>query len=204
MRTWVGVDVGARRKGFHLAVLRADGRIALLRANGPDAVATAVDRIVAAAPGRVAIDAPAAWAPDGMRARPDEVAFRAAGVCGIRFTPDAATAARRTDTYYGWIEHGLALWAALRAHDLEVVECFPTASWTRWLGPRAGRTRATWTGAGIDALYGPTAGSGVLHGDRPRNQDDRDAVAAALTARRADGDVTRFGPLVVPPAGPAW
>ncbi|MFA9430685.1 DUF429 domain-containing protein [Egicoccus sp. AB-alg2] len=202
--TWVGIDVGGRRKGFHLAAVRGDGRVQLSHADGPDAVETAVGRTLEALPVRVAVDAPAAWAPDGVPARPDEVAFLAARVCAIRFTPDAATAAARTDGYYEWVEHGLQLWHGLREADLEVVECFPTASWTRWLGPREQRTRPAWTGAGIASLYAVGDG-GVLFGDRPRNQDQRDALAAALTARQsAHPDTVRFGPLVVPPPGPAW
>src|SRR5262245_45603365 len=39
---------------------------------------------------------------------------------------------------------------ALAGH--EVVEVFPTASWTRWLGPRGSESRAAWSRRGLRAL----------------------------------------------------
>lgn len=54
--------------------------------------------------------------------------------------------------YYAWILEGLALFDALAAHDVEVIEVFPTASWTRWYGKRSPRTRAAWTRHGLQPL----------------------------------------------------
>jgi predicted nuclease with RNAse H fold len=145
----------------------------------------------------VAVDAPAAWADPGEASRACERAFLRAGVCGIRPTPDEARATGRRDNYYEWIERGLALWAALRRRGVPTVECFPTASWTRWFGPRVGTSRAAWTRAGLPAL-------GVQGVGAVRNQDERDAVAAALTAWQSDrrpATVERFGDLVVPLPG---
>ena len=79
------------------------------------------------------------------------------------------------------------------------MECFPTASWTAWLGPRAGRSRAAWTARGLEWLRA----QGVTGLDEVRNQDERDAVAAALTGRqavRSGATVARFGWLAVPRA----
>src|SRR5438093_1552508 len=92
------------------------------------------------------------------------------GRCGLRFTPDEATAARRADGYFEWIECGLDLWARLRQLDIPVVEGFPTASWTAWLGPPARSTRAVWTTRGLEwlRLQGVTGLDGV------RNQADAD------------------------------
>jgi hypothetical protein len=42
--------------------------------------------------------------------------------------------------YYAWIIEGLALFDALVVHGVEVIEVFPTASWTRWYGKRGSRT----------------------------------------------------------------
>ncbi len=190
----VGVDVGAERKGFDVAVL--GGTRACLHRT------TEVAEVVGLSAGArlVGVDAPAAWAPDGQRSRPDERAFARAGVCGIRFTPDEAAARVRHDDYLGWVWNGLALYGALAEAGLEAVEVFPTAAWTRWCGARGGRTRLAWTRAGWDRLRADgLAVTGV--GDRP-SQDAMDAVAAALVARQVmAGTVDRFGALVVPAAG---
>jgi predicted nuclease with RNAse H fold len=191
---WAGVDVGGARKGFHVALLGEDLRIRVERAGG-------VERCVELVAGAslVAVDAPSAWADDGEGSRSCERAFARAGVCGIRFTPDEATAGRRTDRYYEWVEQGLLLWSALRAAGVRTVEGFPTASWTAWLGRRSGRSRTAWTRDGVGLLAGRIGGLEAV-----RDQDQRDAVAAALTARQWDRDpasVEDFGGLVVPRAG---
>lgn len=178
---WAGVDVGARRKGFHVAVVDAEGL-----AFGPARAATPseVVELVRSAE-LVAVDSPRCPAPDGERSRPCERDLVRA-VCGIRYTPERALL--DGNAYYEWILHGLELYAALEAAGLPAVECFPTASFTRWAGPRGRRTRAAWT---REAL-----GFAVPHG-----QDGRDAVAAALTAQSASlGLVDRFGEIVVPRA----
>ena len=78
--------------------------------------------------------------------------------------------------YYGSIIEGLALFDALAARGVEAIEVFPTASWTRWHGKRGTQTRSAWTRQGLAALG--------LDGLPPRtNQDQRDAIAAAMTAR---------------------
>jgi predicted nuclease with RNAse H fold len=145
----------------------------------------------------VAIDSPSSWAANGDLSRECERDFVRTGLCGIRFTPDEATAAARTDRYLEWIELGLELWVAARAAGLHPIECFPTASWSAWLGPRGSRRRAPWTRNGIADL----AEAGVAGLELARNQDDRDSVAAAFTARQweaAPSSVDRFGDLVVP------
>ena len=82
----------------------------------------------------------------------------------------------------------------MQAGPWTVLECFPTASWTRWEKPRGRRRRDAWT---REVLMGLGL-SGVV----PRNQDQRDAVAAALTARQhREGATERFGDIVVPLPG---
>jgi len=112
-------------------------------------------------------------------------------VCGIRYTPDRlGLDANRT--YYEWIGHGLELYEALADAQLHAVECFPTASWTCWWGPRGKATRARWSSQALASL-----GLGSVP-DR-LGQDARDAIGAALTAREAArGNVERFGFIVVP------
>jgi predicted nuclease with RNAse H fold len=112
-------------------------------------------------------------------------------VCGIRYTPSRATL-EEGNPYYDWIRHGLELYEALEGGAWRVVECFPTASWTRWSGRRNGRSRAAWSTGALAKL----AVSGV---PRRTSQDARDAIAAALTARGFDqGSTVSFGEIVVP------
>ncbi len=69
---------------------------------------------------------------------------------------------------------------------------FPTASWTRWHGARGRRSRAAWSRDGLAAM----GLAGVL--DRT-NQDQRDAIAAAVTARQhSRGQTESIGEIVVP------
>jgi hypothetical protein len=94
--------------------------------------------------------------------------------------------------YYAWIIEGLALFDALAVRVTEVTEVFPTASWTRWHGKRGPRTRSAWTRQGLAALG--------LDGVPARtNQDQRDAIAAAVTARQHTHALTEtIGDIVVP------
>lgn len=99
-----------------------------------------------------------------------------------------------------WIWSGLGLYGALADAGLTTVEVFPTAAWTRWLGPRGQRTRRAWTRSGWDRLLGQ--GLEVDGVPARPTQDVVDAVAAALVARQhACGRVDRFGGLVVPATG---
>lgn len=99
----------------------------------------------------------------------------------------------RRRSYYGWILNGLRLYAELDKQGIRAIECFPTASWTRLIGKRGSRTRAAWTSWGFVHLDMATDA---------RNQDERDAVMAALTARlHADGATESFGAIVVPRPG---
>jgi predicted nuclease with RNAse H fold len=183
---WIGVDVGGRRKGFDVAVIDKRGLLELHRGLGRDAVVALVDQ---SRPELVAIDSPRSCAPAGATARDGERAL-SRNVCGIRWTPDKTEV--RSNPYYAWVVEGLELYRTLARRGTDTIEVFPTASWTRWLGSRAGRSRADWTRDGLallplDGLPGRT------------NQDARDAIAAALTARaHSQGETERFGELVVP------
>jgi predicted nuclease with RNAse H fold len=185
MGPWMGVDVGGRRKGFDVAVI--DDR-ALVELRGH----LAVEEVVALAgrhrPQVIAVDSPRSCAPPDATHRPDEAALRRGVGVGIRWTPPRS--ALDGNPYYAWILHGLELYAALRGET--TVECFPTASWTRWAGPRDGRPRSAWSAAALASLD--------LAGVAARlNQDQRDAIGAALTARAfARGECERFGEIVVP------
>jgi predicted nuclease with RNAse H fold len=190
--SFAGIDVGGRRKGFHGAGVTATGIVA-----GPQRLANVegvLQWLDALGPSVVALDSPMTCAPPGERSRAGERALMKE-VCGIRWTPDEAKL--EGNAYYEWIVCGRELYEALdreRARTgWEVIEVFPTASWTVWAGLRGSLRRARWTRQALEdmALDGLPA--------RRLNQDDRDAIAAAITARlHAQGKSRTFGEIVVP------
>jgi predicted nuclease with RNAse H fold len=186
---WMGIDVGGRRKAFDVALVEDERLIGCRRRQSTgDVVAWAA----AAEPSVIAIDSPRSCAPPGWTHRPCEKELRDA-VCGIRWTPPRDKLER--NPYYEWIVEGLRLYEALEDHRARVIECFPTASWTRWHGARNGRSRSAWTREALAALA-------LRDVPRRTNQDMRDAIAAALTARDYDrGRVEHFGEIVVPRPG---
>jgi predicted nuclease with RNAse H fold len=188
---WAGVDVGARRKGFHVAVIDRHGLV-----HGPEnlkSVSEVGELLTALGPSVVGIDSPRHAAPSGERSRTCERDL-ARGVCAIRYTPDRHTIAHG-GSYYGWIRNGLALYEALTARDgWELAEVFPTASCTRLLGLRGRRSRATWSAAALESLGLHGLPSGRL------SQDGRDAIIAAWTARLCSTPdaIEWFGEIAVP------
>lgn len=186
MAHWIGVDVGGTRKGFDVAVIDERRLVALIGRLDVDAVVELLDD---ERPAVIGIDGPRSCAPPGQTARAGERAL-AKAICGIRWTPDRETV--NHSSYYAWIVAGLQLFEALSDKHVETIEVFPTASWTRWLGPRGARTRAAWTKEGVGRL---------CLADLPNrtNQDQRDAVAAAVTARQhSEGTTQAIGEIVVP------
>ncbi len=140
-------------------------------------------------PALVAIDSPKRCAPDGQRTRVDERRL-SREICGIRWTPDAEHV--HAGAYYAWIVEGLRLYESLARMKVEAIEVFPTASWTRWLGKRGARTRSRWSSEGLQAL-------GLEGAPARSNQDQRDAIAAAITARlHTRGGTETIGEIVVP------
>jgi predicted nuclease with RNAse H fold len=183
---WAGVDVGGKRKGFDVAVIDDYQVLALRNRQGCQQV---VDLVTAYQPALVAIDSPRSYAPEGQTAREGELQL-ARSICAIRWTPDARRV--RESPYYAWILEGLALFDALSGSDVEAIEVFPTASWTRWHGKRGPQTRAAWTRQGL-------AASGLDDVPARTNQDQRDAIAAAMTARQHTLAKTEMiGDIVVP------
>jgi predicted nuclease with RNAse H fold len=188
MAPWMGVDVGGRRKAFDVALV--DDRC-LIGWRPRQSIDRVVAWVESAGPAVVAVDSPRSCAPAGQTHRPEEKELRDA-VCGIRWTPPHAQL--EGNPYYEWIVEGLRLYDALAQRPVEVVECFPTASWTRWHGVRGARRRSVWTRQAL-------AARGLRGVPSRTNQDMRDAIAAALTARDYDqGRCQRFGDIVVPRA----
>jgi predicted nuclease with RNAse H fold len=185
---WLGVDVGGKRKRFDIALVDDRRLLALEGRLACDKVVQFVER---ERPAVVAIDSPRCCAPDGEATRACERQL-ARAICGIRWTPDRARIC--ASPYYAWIVEGFALYDALAAHDVNVIEVFPTASWTRWLGKRGGQLRPAWSRQGL-------AGLGLEGVPARTNQDQRDAIAAALTARQFSGGIVEaIGEIVVPAA----
>ena len=186
MARWIGVDVGGKRKGFDVAVIDGRGVVDLRGKCDRDDVLRLVDTHQ---PALVAIDSPRSCALEGQRSRDGERQL-ASAICGIRWTPDRERV--HANGYYGWIVEGLHLYEALLARNVTAIEVFPTASWTRSHGERGRRSRATWSTEGLAAL-------GLEAVPARTNQDQRDAIAAAVTARlHCSGMTETFGEIVVP------
>lgn len=189
---WAGVDVGAG-KGFDVAVIDAKGLVA-----PPERIAAAGDvagYLSELCPAVVAVDSPIRPAPRGRLSRDGERELVKAGVCGIRYTPNEE-ALFGNEIYYGWILNGLRLYEALGRSpgmaEARVIECFPTATWSRLGGPRGKRTRARWSRTILEA-------QGLSGLPARMSQDARDAVGAAITAKlHAAGQTECFGEIVVP------
>ena len=191
--------MGGKKKGFHLAVVERNRVIFPGDRAGRAKDAQALVRLLESfQPCCVAVDAPRAPAEEGERTRACERAFARAGICRLFWTPSRS--AIDANRFYAWMQRGFELYAALAAAGLPAVECFPTASWTVWGGPRRGVARSTWSRRILENL---TDGLGLKAPLDELGQDSRDAVGAALTARAHELGRTRcFGDLVVPLAEP--
>jgi hypothetical protein len=115
---WLGVDVGAAKKGFDIAVIDARE---LLELRGGLTLGAVLEHVDHWRPRIVAIDSPRSCAPTGATTRPGEREL-AKAVCGIRWTPDEAHV--RANRYYAWIVEGLALFEALRRTASTRSRCF--------------------------------------------------------------------------------
>jgi len=163
---FVGIDVGAEVKGFHVAIVDGDRVIRLFRANNPEQIARELK-----APSVIAIDAPSRALITGPDTRQAERELRQAGyrIQWTRRQPPAPT----------WMENGERLWVTLRAAfpEATIIETFPTAAWGR---------------LSESALEAPLAVWAEV--DRATRSDSLDAIVAADVARRWSlGQATAFG-----------
>lgn len=203
-RRWAGIDVGGRRKGFHATVIAGGARSTLSLVAGPQRLLTpaaVLEWLARWSPRLVGVDAPRTLGDNPIRFEGERRLARE--LCHLRYTPTREALERQKQghapRYYEWIEHGLELYAALEAAGLEAIEAFPTASWTRWLGPRNGEPRAQWSTRALAMVCQRDIRLGGLP-DR-LDQDERDAVGAALTAYAYEtGRCERYGDIVVPRA----
>lgn len=193
---WAGVDVGAS-KGFDLAVTDREGLVA-----GPERISE-ISEVVRwlheRRPRVVAVDSPRSPAPEGELSRQGERCLVRAGVCGIRYTPNGS-ALGENKIYYAWIENGFRLYAALvaakRTAGWKVIECFPTATWSLLGGRKGSRSRARWSREVLERIQ-------LERLPARMNQDARDAIGAAVTAKLYDDNATEpFGDIIVPSKPP--
>jgi hypothetical protein len=84
---WAGVDVGGRKKGFHVAVV--DHRSLQCRPQHLQSPQQVVTWLRALSPRLIAVDSPRSAAVEGALSRECERAL-AREVCGIRYTPNQA------------------------------------------------------------------------------------------------------------------
>ena len=177
---FAGGDVGGPRKGFHAAIVD-DRALIAGPTNLPDAAST-VGWLIAHGPVLIAVDAPIALGPrDCERTLSREV-------CHLYYTP-----AMPAGPFYAWMRNGFGLYAALREAGLDAIECFPTATWTILGEARGNRSRRVWTSESLSLLR-------LADVPRRLDQDGRDAICAAYTARshawgRSD---PLFAPIAVP------
>lgn len=185
-----GIDIGGKRKGFHGAAI--SGRAVVEPPRHLPDVAAAVEWLQTFKPAVVALDSPNTCATEGERSRAGEREL-AREICGIRWTPDRP--ALDGVPYFGWVLHGFELYEAIAEQlpGVPVIEVFPTASWTVWHGERGAKRRAAWSREALASLD-------LAHKPKGRtNQDERDAIAAALTAQLyVNGRTRSFGDIEVP------
>ena len=189
---WAGVDVGGERKGFHVAILQG-ARVTV----APEAkldVTEVVRFLSSFKPAVVAVDAPMTHAEHDETSRRCEREFLKAGICHLYWTPSRAEIDR--NPFYGWMRQGFALYRELVAEGLDVIECFPTASWTVWYRRRGTSRHSVWSRAALDRIRSAHSLEGI---PARLGQDGRDAIGAALTARSYTlGEFQSFDTLVVP------
>jgi predicted nuclease with RNAse H fold len=104
-----GVDVGARRKGFHAVALDSRGAVSGRRSSDdPEEIAGwCVERGARL----VAVDAPCAWSADG-RSRPAEVALKKVPIQCFS-TPSRDVALAHAKDHFGWMLNGERMFQAL-------------------------------------------------------------------------------------------
>ncbi|MCB1175290.1 MAG: DUF429 domain-containing protein [Leptospiraceae bacterium] len=128
-KLYIGIDVGAERKGYHAAILDTQGNIIqdILHFQNPDQLAVQVQRIAKMRQARiavVAIDAPPKSWINARQTRAAEQAVRRAGF-RVQWTP------RNAGQSPQWMQNGERLWDALRAQlpaSTRLIEGFPTAA----------------------------------------------------------------------------
>ena len=98
--TFVGIDVGGVRKGFHIAALRGDVVVSIERVHSPALAARRCSDMNAAA---IAVDAPCGWSSDGR----SRLAERSMLLHGIRAYNVPARHLAQLDGFHAWMLQAL-------------------------------------------------------------------------------------------------
>jgi predicted nuclease with RNAse H fold len=180
---WMGVDVGGKRKPFDAALIE-DQRLVDLRQR--QSIDNVVAWVASVKPTVVAIDSPdraqpRAHAPAGRKRLRETV-------CGIRWTPPTPSSKPiRTTSGSSRDYASTTRWRANHSRWSSVTDRLLDAP----ARARSGRQRSVWTREALAAL-------GLKDAPPRTNQDMRDAIAAALTARDYEqGRFETFGGIVV-------
>lgn len=174
----VGIDVGASKKGFHIAVKKVDEAscYSLLHAHNPTHIVAYITNVAHILQGRcrcIAIDCPPKAIIESDDTRLAEKELRARGY-RIIWTP------RKEEHKKDWMINGENLWNTLQNAfpDTEMIETFPTANADYILGSN--------TLIPMDILFGKTK--------RAYYKDYLDAAICAATAEKMlKGQTTVLG-----------
>lgn len=165
---FVGIDVAAERKGFHVAVADTSSVVRLFRGFSPLEVVESIGDAKV-----IAIDAPRRATILGPETRMAERELHRAGY-RIQWTR------RQPAEPQAWMLNGEALWSALldAFPTASIIETFPTAAWRNLDQSK------------LSVELNVFAGS-----DRATRGDFLDAIVAAdVAARWHRGDAREFGP----------
>ncbi len=200
--TFVGVDVGGVRKGFHLAVLRGQTIESIERLADPALVASRSREVNAAA---IAVDAPCGWSASGRSREAERAMLRH----GIRAYNVPAKNLAQLHGFHAWMLQGEAAYSMLQGEAAysAMQPHFPL--WTSPATPSEGPfCFETFPHAVTCALLGrivrgqdkstdrlaALALAGIRLPQRKLSQDDVDACLCALAAQLvASGDAQAFG-----------
>jgi len=132
--TFVGIDVGGRRKGFHAAALRQGAFIDVTKSQDPDVI---VQWCLGRHACVVAVDAPCRWSRSGSSRRAEREMKLNGRIVQCFKTPTRERACSQGTGFYGWVLNGERLYQRLLSHYLlfdgsqqagmVVLETFPHA-----------------------------------------------------------------------------
>lgn len=191
MKSYLGIDVGGPRKGFHAVALR--GREFEPRAFRD--TGDLVNWVHELKPAAIAIDAPCAWSADGGSRECERTLRIGAERISCFSTPTQARAEGRA--FYDWVRNGLTLYQALapdyslyageKTRGPILCETFPQAVACMLAGRKVSARRKSPVRRQVlrDAAFNP---------DGLRNIDEVDAALCAIAAESlAAGRHEEFG-----------
>lgn len=107
--SFAGVDVGGKKKGFHVATLQGNTIVSIERLGDPSLVARHCREMNCVS---VAVDAPCGWSCEGRSREAERALLRH----GIRAYNVPAKNLAQLDGFHAWMLQGEALYVALQPH----------------------------------------------------------------------------------------